>query len=322
MRAERKALWAALGAGACWGGSFLAPRALPGTSPTTIALFRFLFFGLFSVGTLLFRRDRRPRLDRRTVSLAFIYASAGYSLYYSLLALGIQGIGVPFATAIIALLPLTILLASTPLRDWSQLRAPIVLILIGGVVVPLELFGESYSALVARPFLSKVVGLFGALAALGLWTWFAVRNARFMKRHPQWPPLQWAAVLGVAAAMSALLFFFLIERENSVSVLLVSFGNPSLLLWTGFMGIAGSWIASALWNYASRVLPGGALGMLLVFEAVFGLAFGFLYERRGPTISETVAIFGLVGGALLGIHRLSEIKRNGRSNSASNVSVE
>jgi drug/metabolite transporter (DMT)-like permease len=235
-------------------------------------------------------------------------------LYYFLLAVGVKGIGVPFATAIISLLPLAILLASTPLREWSRLALPIVLIAVGGVLVPIELFGPAYAALVARTPLARVVGLFATLGALALWTAFAIRNARFLVANPEWKPLDWAGALGVASAGTATLLFLVAARSEASAIFLAALGDPRVLLWTGFMGVAGGWLSSALWNVASRSLPPSALGMLLVFEAIFGLTFGFLYEGRGPTAREGAAAVCLIAGALIGIRILG--RPNDRSTSA------
>jgi drug/metabolite transporter (DMT)-like permease len=311
---KRLAFVAAIVAGACWGVSFLAPRALAETSSATIALFRFLFFAASSLFALGIRRGRRPRMTVRTAGIALGLSLAGFSLYYALLAFGVKGVGITFATAIIALLPLTILLASTPRQEWKRLGVPILLIAGGGILIPIELFGPAYSAFLERTPFERWLGLFATLAAVGLWTLFAVLNSRFLKRHSAWNPLDWAGVLGIAAGMTALLLFGAVERSAAPEEFMRALMDPRVLLWTGFMGIAGAWFAIALWNYASRVLPAGALGMLLVFEAVFGLAFGFLYDHRGPTLREGVAATCLIVGALLGIQLLS--KPNDKSNNA------
>jgi drug/metabolite transporter (DMT)-like permease len=314
------AILAGLTAGACWGVSFLAPRALSETSASTIALFRFLFFGFSSAGALLVRRAHLPRMTAGTWTLALGLSLAGYSLYYVLLAIGVKGIGVSFATAILALLPLSILLVSTPIRGWARLLPSIGLIAVGGVLVPLELFAPAYAAFLERTPLERALGFGAALGALGLWTFFAIRNARFLKEHPRWKPLDWAGVLGISAGVSALVLFLVAARGSAYPEFRAAAGDPRVLLWTGFMGVAGAWFTSALWNFASRALPPAALGMLLVFESVFGLGFGFLYDRRAPTLREGFAVGCLIAGALLGIRAVT--RPNDRSNNARNESGE
>jgi drug/metabolite transporter (DMT)-like permease len=319
--ARRLAFLAALLAGACWGVSFLAPRALGNTPSTTLALFRFLFFALSSVVALGVRRLVRPKVDGAAARAAVGLSIAGFSLYYALLAYGVKGIGITFATSIIALLPLTILLAATPRHDWRKLALPMALVLAGGIAIPLELYDQAYARLLERSVVERTLGLLATLSSLGLWTFFAIRNSSYLRKHPEWNPLDWAGVLGVGAGVTAAILFFAVEGANAVRAFEIAVVDPRVLLWTGFMGIAGAWGAIGLWNYASRVLAAGELGLLLVFEAVFGLVFGFIYEKRGPTFREAWAAGALIGGAILGIRRLAAIRTSGRSNSGESVRV-
>ncbi|MBS1962098.1 MAG: DMT family transporter [Bdellovibrionales bacterium] len=302
------AVLAALVAGACWGVSFLAPRALPDVPPATLMFYRFLFFGVSSLLALGIRRGRRPAIDREATRRALELALLGYSAYYALLSLGVQGIGVSFATAIIALLPLTILLAASSRSEWPGLAAPIALIAVGGLLVPLELFGRAYGAFLANDVRLRILGLAATLAALASWTAFAIRNARFLREHPAWRPLDWAGVLGIASMVTGFAIFLAVERGSVVGALARGFGDARLLVWTGFMGVVGAWFTSALWNFASRVLRPAALGMLLVFESVFGLLFGFLYDGRFPSAREGTAAACLIVGAMLGIRRLRAVR--------------
>lgn len=291
-------------AGACWGVSFLAPRALADVPPTTLMFYRFLFFGVSALIALGIRRGRRPALGRTAVRGALELSILGYSGYYALLALGVHGIGVSFATAIVALLPLTILLASTARGEWAGLGPVIALIAFGGLLIPLELFDSAYASLLANGTGARILGLAAAVAALASWTAFAIRNARFLREHPEWRPLDWSGALGVAAMLTGFTIFLFAEGAEVPAALARGFSDARLLAWTAFMGIVGAWFTSALWNFASRILRPAALGMLLVFESVFGLLFGFLYDGRFPTPREGVAVGCLVAGAVLGIRRL------------------
>ncbi|MGO7837681.1 hypothetical protein [Rhizobium leguminosarum] len=45
--------------------------------------------------------------------------------------------------------------------------------------------------------------------------------------------------------------------------------------WALVMGLAGSWLATWFWVFASRRLPLALAAQLIVAETVFGLAYGF-----------------------------------------------
>jgi drug/metabolite transporter (DMT)-like permease len=296
----------ALLACAAWGVSFLAPRALPDADANTIACFRFLFFGASSAVALFFRRGRLPPLRWSYFGEAVLLSASGYSIYYLCLAIGVKEAGVPFATAIVGLLPLTILIASTPIRGWARFWIPAILLAAGAVLVPAELFSDTYGALLAKSGEERAIGLGASAAALGLWTFFAVRNASFLRRHPEWPALEWAGVLGVFSGVASCALFF---ATRGTEIFVTAFADLRLLAWTGFMGIVGAWGATALWNEASRALPAAFLGQLLVFEAAFGLLYGFLYEARMPRTLEAVAIASLLCGAVLAMRKISQAER-------------
>jgi drug/metabolite transporter (DMT)-like permease len=296
----------ALAACAIWGASFLAPRALPRSDSQAIACFRFLFFGMTALLAVVLRRKQMPAMHFRDLREAIVLAASGYSVYYVCLGVGVKEAGVPFATAIIGLLPLTILIAALPPGSLWKYRLPAVLLVLGAALVPAELFSDEYGDLLARSPTERAIGLGAAFCALALWTFFAVRNARFLRAHPEWHALDWSSVLGIVSAALSALFFFVTHGWDGFAA---GFADPEFLLWTAFMGIAGAWFATALWNEASRRLSAAVVGQLLVFEAAFGLFYAFLYEARAPRILEAISITALLCGALLAMRKLYRAER-------------
>jgi drug/metabolite transporter (DMT)-like permease len=67
--------------------------------------------------------------------------------------------------------------------------------------------------------------------------------------------------------------------------------------------VAASTIAAALWNVASRHLPGTLGGQLIVSETVFALIYGFAWSSRWPRPLEAAAIALLVAGVALSVRR-------------------
>ncbi len=308
---RRNAFLAAISAGAIWGVSFLAPRALDSADVSTLSFFRFLFFGVFSVGTLLIRRKKVPRLRMSDFYKASVLSLLGYSFYYFLLSTGVRNAGVAFTTVIIGLLPLSILLGSVPRIDVRHLALPFTFVLVGTVLIPFALFGpEALSGMsLGRSRVERAVGLLSAASALACWTAFSIMNSRFLKRRTDWTALDWSSYLGVFSAVTAF-FIFWIGHPGTVVQSVQNTISLRFFLWTGFMGIMGSWLATSLWNYASRILPAAVVGQLLVTETVFGLCFGFFYERRLPSYLEGLSILFLLLGATFGIRAINRIMRS------------
>jgi len=66
--------------------------------------------------------------------------------------------------------------------------------------------------------------------------------------------------------------------------------------WIGFLSvIAGlaliaSIIGNAFWNQASRLLPLTLVGQMILFETLFALLYGFVWEWRWPGTLEWLAM--------------------------------
>ena len=62
---------------------------------------------------------------------------------------------------------------------------------------------------------------------------------------------------------------------------------------------------NALWNRMSRLLPLTLVGQMILFETVFALLYGFLWEWRLPTLPEVAAILCVAASVLtcLAAHR-------------------
>ena len=65
------------------------------------------------------------------------------------------------------------------------------------------------------------------------------------------------------------------------------------------LGVTASIIGNALWNRMSRLLPLTMVGQMILFETLFALLYGFLWEERGPTLVEVVAICSVVLSVVL-----------------------
>jgi drug/metabolite transporter (DMT)-like permease len=74
--------------------------------------------------------------------------------------------------------------------------------------------------------------------------------------------------------------------------------------WAGFWAMAAavavfaSILGNACWNRASRALPLTLGGQMIVFETLFGLVYGFLWQQRWPVPTEMLAAACLVAGVV------------------------
>jgi len=77
--------------------------------------------------------------------------------------------------------------------------------------------------------------------------------------------------------------------------------------WGSFIGVAAgmaivaSILGNAFWNRASRLLPLTMIGQMILFETLFALLYGFLWEARWPTALEALAMVLVSASVLAGI---------------------
>ncbi|WP_332674312.1 DMT family transporter [Aromatoleum sp.] len=310
-------LLAALGAGLLWGLVFVVPLMLAEYPGVVLTFGRYLAFGVLAVGLAWVDRAALARLTRADWIEAAKLGLVGNLIYYSTLASAIQLAGAPVPTLMIGTLPVVIAVTAN-LHErrggdgddgvpWGRLAAPLVVIAAGLIVVQ---FGPAHAAPVqdAAGGVRYAAGLALALVAVASWTWYPIRNSRWLRARSPGLARAWATAQGLATlplALAAAAGFALWER--AVGPPGAGFDwpfGPRPVAFVGLMlttGLAASWLGTLLWNRASQALPAALAGQLIVFETLAALAYAFLWYRRWPTLAEAAGIALLVAGVLLGV---------------------
>ena len=280
-----------IGAGALWGLVFLAPELVRAFTPLQLAIGRYLAYGLLSAALIAPRWHMLiGALGRREwIALGWL-ALTGNTLYYILLSSAVQTGGIAMTSLVIGFLPVVVTIVGSRERGALSLAA---------LAPSLALCGAGalcigWQALVApRPAAAGhgLVGLLCALGALGSWAVFAVGNSRWLTRLPSMPVQDWNLLTGLvtgvqAMALIPLTLAFEPIRHDATDWLLFAGVSTGVALLCSIMG-------NALWNRMSRLLPLTMVGQMILFETLFALLYGFLWERRLPTALETAA-FALV----------------------------
>src|SRR5687768_939347 len=200
----------ALAAGLMWGLVFVAPLMLADYPAALLSFARYLAFGLIALPLAWFDRGRLAQLTRGDWIEALKLSTVGNLLYYLCLAAAIQRAGGPLPTMIIGTLPVVIAISSN-LRDarrdgrlrWGQL-APSLLLIAAGIAmvnhVELAKLGADTQADRGRYALGALL----AVGALACWTWYPIRNADWLRAHPDRSPRTWATAQGLATLPMAL----------------------------------------------------------------------------------------------------------------------
>jgi drug/metabolite transporter (DMT)-like permease len=315
----------ALAAGLMWGLVFVGPLLLPQYPAALHTAGRYLAFGLIALPLAWLARERLAKLTRADWIEALKLALVGNLLYYLCLASAIQRAGGPMPTMIIGALPVVIAISANwrnAGRDgrlpWRRLAPSLALIGAGIACVNTAELEQARAAGAGADFdVGRYAsGALLAVAAVACWTWYPLRNADWLRAHPDRSPSAWATAQGVATLPLALVAYALFW---GLAVLAPSwaFGasagdgtapaeaafplplGPQPVAFVGLMlaiGLFASWLGTLCWNEASQRLPTSLAGQLIVFETLAALGYALALRGTWPPALTLIGIGLLMGG--------------------------
>ena len=298
----------ALVAGLLWGLVFVSPLILPEYPAALQSVGRYLAFGLIVLPLAWSDREGLRRLSRQDWLEALKLSAIGNLLYYLCLASAIQRAGGPLPTMIIGTLPVVIALSAnlrSAGRDgrlpWRRLLPSLALIVAGiACVNHVEL--DRFLAQSGQTVTGYLGGVLFAIGAVICWTWYPLRNADWLRGHPDRSPRVWATAQGLATLPLALAGYalFWLSTGSGDGTLPMPLG-PRPMLFAGLMlaiGLLASWLGTVCWNEASQRLPTALVGPLIVFETLAALLYIFLWRGTMPDGASLAGIGLLVIGVL------------------------
>ena len=302
----------ALAAGLMWGLVFVGPLLLPEYPATLQSFGRYLAFGLIALPLAWFDREKLKQLSKADWLEALKLALVGNIVYYLFLASAIQRAGGPLPTMIIGTLPVVIAITSKLRRAgdgaraeaplaWAKMLPSLALIALGIALVnrvELAHLRADPNADLAR----YAVGGLLAAGAVACWTWYPIRNAEWLRAHPDRSPRSWATAQGLATLPLALVGYALTWGWNTAS------GNPfempfgpraaDFIALMFAIGLLASWLGTLCWNEASQRLPPALAGQLIVFETLAALSYAFVLRKSWPQVETLVGVALLIAGVV------------------------
>ncbi|WP_206952052.1 DMT family transporter [Trinickia acidisoli] len=296
-------------AGAIWGTVFLVPRLLPDFAPMLLGAARCMMYGLVSlVAALPMARRLAGKLTRADLVAVGKLALVGNLVYYVFLTAGVHRVGIGPTSLIVGVLPVTVTLAGR--RDAGavpieRLLWPLLLVVAGIVCINIDVFAAGPTQSGAGSVSDKLLGVLCAVGALLSWTWFAVANARYLRRNPHFDGNEWSVLLGLATGILGAALWFICPLVPGSALPAPHAEARWHAFWLLNLGLAvgASWLGTGLWNAASKRVPLTLSGQLIVFETLFALLYGFVYDARLPRPLETAAIMLLLAGVTWSVRR-------------------
>jgi drug/metabolite transporter (DMT)-like permease len=281
-------------AGAAWATAFLAPELARQFSPMELMVGRYLAYGVMALVLIAPRQQLSlTRLDARQWWVLTRLGLVGNIVYYTLAASAVQHGGIAMTSLVLGFLPVVISVAGTRERGGAPLNRLFPSLLAGGA----GMLCLTVHAFATEHRRESMLGFAYALGALVSWTLYAVGNSRRLYKTRDVSPHDWTLLIGLTTGVQALLL--------AVPVFAFSAHQHEARDWPAFIGIVVaigatvSIVGNVCWNYASRLLPLTMAGQMILFETLFGLLYGFAWEARWPSLSETMAIALVCGSVLL-----------------------
>ena len=299
---------AGVGASLVWGSAFAVPVLLGGWNPVIVTLGRYLVYGLLSAILFALGSGGPRRALREHWRIALAFALAGNAVYYLLLVIGIKAAGAPLTDMVIGAIPVVVAVTGNVLAPaglagnrvpWRRLALPLGLVTAGlALVSALELAGV-HAYLAASPA-EKVAGMLAACAAVVLWTWYALANARFLARHEMVSPAGWSTAVGVATGAVALAGLPAAALAGQLSTPASAHPGPArLVAGVVFLGVVVSWAGTWLWNLASSRLSPAVAGLLVNLETVSGFGYVYAVRQHWPPAGQLAGLALVLAGVSL-----------------------
>jgi len=288
---------AGLAAGALWGLVFVSPRMVNGYTSVDLTAGRFVAYGAVSALLMLWAgRSRRLPTAEQALGAAGL-SLLGFTGYYLLLVLAIRDAGTEVPTLIIGTIPIWVMLLGKPQHlRWGALVPGLLLTMAGLALMMSAPHGAGGAAQAGAQYWRGIALAVGSLAC---WTAFALLNAAWLKRHPEVNATEWANWLGIATGLGALLLWAV--AGSPAPVLAGQEDLPLFVVLALATGMGSAWLATILWNVASRRLSASLCGQLIVSETLFALVYSFAWDRRWPDATQLAACLLFTLGILASI---------------------
>ena len=289
---------AGLAAGALWGLVFVAPALAPGLAAVDLAAGRFVSFGVVALLVMLLAPGKHHWPTASQAAAALGLSVLGFSGYYLLLVLSIRDAGVEVPTLIIGTIPIWVMLLGKPEHLlWRSLFPGLVLTMLGVLLMMgSETVGVSAHATQGWVYWR---GIGFALLSMACWTAFAVMNSAWLRHHREVNVTDWANWLGVASGLGAIAVWLMFGTESKVLLAQADIAHSAMVCVA--TGIGSAWLATVLWNIASRHLSASLCGQLIVSETLFALFYAFVLYGVWPQWLQLVASFVFLLGIVASI---------------------
>ncbi len=289
---------------ACWAYAFIIPIILKSFLPSQIAIFRYFFYGIFSLIIFLYS-NKGKSYSLKVWIVAFLLALTGNVLYYYMLIIGINYAGAQVAIPIGGMIPITVaIIGNIFLKEFSfsKVFVPLLMSFLGLVIINFTYFS------IKRDLTHvSALGLLACFTSLILWSVYGVSNSFFLKKNQYIDSSTWTSMIGIMSLLQAIIWGSLemsFNTKNFINQFKSLYNVTYLCFWAATLGILSSWLGTIAWNIGSKRLPVTLAGQIIVMEPIFGLIYIFILKGSLPTTTEFIGYFICILGIVLTLKRI------------------
>ncbi len=304
MRAQSLiGVFAAVFAAFSWSLNFVAPYVIGPYSIYDLAVTRFLLSGILGGVLFVAVKDRGARATLVDWLVAAWLGFVGYVGYFVTIMAAVRFAGPIIPPAIVATVPVVLAIVGNQgahATSWKALSAPLGFITLGLLMVNWFGLAQALHGL----SLNVIAGVAISLGAVSLWTAFALSNRSALKLRPTMDPPKWTAMMMIGGAIEIACFVPVAMHLSLLNVARLGFQWPSfglVLASSAVLAAVGSIAGSWAWTIASKRLPIGLAGQLIVTETIFATSFGLIASHRWPQLNEAFGVGAIVCGVIIAL---------------------
>ena len=307
-----------LAACALWGVTYILPLLLPEYDTLYLSIGRAVVMGLTAIVGLIVQKHYLQMVDKKDWVTAFNLTLFGNLLQPRCLFSAVQYSGVPLAATFFGLVPVLVAIIANE-RDrrkgkiylpFKNLIIPLAMILAGLGFANFEGLMDSIGS--NTSILNFIIGVVFASASTAMWTWYPIRNADWLIEHPNISPvfftsMQCSLLLPFGLGLYFAVWYFKADMTN-----LLGPKPADFVTWMLVAGVFCSFVATALWNAMSQRVPTALVGQMLVFETIFSVVWGHLYEWKFPASTMVIGMTLLVAGVCYALALFSRLEADNK----------
>lgn len=287
-----------------WGLTYLLPILLPEYSTLQISLARAFVMGLTAIFSIWGLKSYLSQVSKTDWIFATKLTLVGNLIQPWFLFTSVQYAGVPLGATFFGLVPVCVALIANerdrrkgrPYLTLRKLFFPIFIIFCGLIMANLE--GLMAEFKVGKESGDFLIGCVFAISSTAMWTWYPIRNADWLLEHPKISPVFFTSMQSILLLPFGFILFVCNWFFFGSNTPILGNNPVDFVCFLIFAGVFCSFGATALWNAMSQKVPTAVVGPMLVFETIFSVIFGLIYDGSFPSTSLFVGMVLLVGGVV------------------------